>query len=427
MLLVYTHKVTPRITYTFKHIFTRMLGIHVKLTSKVEDIVAHEGPKLSYTQKQLGNELHFKSTEILFEQGITDASIKVADWNGVPCFFQVGEASAMPYDIFAAIFYLLSRYEEYLPHVKDELGRYPASESLALQNNFLHRPVVDIWVQRLSHLFKRHFEGITLPEPQFKQRVLVKVPQAFAFRKLGLLRTIGGFWSDFFKFRLKRNFNRIQVLSGVRKDPYDTFTWFINIQKQTTTKIQFFFELGDFSQESRNVKHSKATFQSLIKMVADYSKVGLMISKGAVQSLPMLKMERRRMEEIVNRSLDQVTITQNLVHLPETYRNCIDQEIVEDYSMHYATHTGFRAGTCTPFLFYDLDYEIQTPLVLHPTCAEDCLLVDERRGTIDMITIRSLFQETKAVSGHFIVGFTNTSIIYPKGKELLKKIVLRDA
>ncbi|WP_147448335.1 DUF7033 domain-containing protein [Dokdonia sinensis] len=427
MLLVYTHKITPRISYTFKHIFTRMLGLPVSFTSKVEEVVAHEGPKISYTQKQLGNELHFKSTDLLFEQGITDASIKVSDWNGVPCFFQVGEMSAMPYDIFAATFYLLSRYEEYLPHVKDELGRYPASESLALQNHFLHRPVVDIWVQRLEYLFKRHFKDFVIPERLFREKVLVKVPQAYAFRKLGLLRTLGGFFSDFFNFRLRRNFDRLQVLLGARKDPYDSFTWFINIQKQTTTKIQFFFELGDFSEESRNVKHSKSTFQSLIKMVADYSKVGLMISKGAVQSLPMLKVERRRLEDIVNRSLDQVAITHNLIHLPETYRNCIDQEIVEDYSMHYATHSGFRAGTCSPFLFYDLDYEIQTPLILYPTCSEDRLLVDERRGTIDMVTIRSLYQEAKAVNGYFIIGFTNTSVIYPKGKELLKTIVLRDA
>ena len=137
MLLVYTHKITPRITYIFKHICTRVLGVTVSFTSKVEDFVAHDGPKLSYTNKQLGNELHISAVELLFEQGVMDVDIQIYDWEGVPCFFASKNAeAALPYDIFGAAFYMLSRYEEYLPHVKDVLGRFPASESIAYKNKF---------------------------------------------------------------------------------------------------------------------------------------------------------------------------------------------------------------------------------------------------------------------------------------------------
>ena len=34
--------------------------------------------------------------------------------------------------------------------------------------------------------------------------------------------------------------------------------------------------------------------------------------------------------------------------------------------MGYPDTIGFRASTCTPFLFYDLDFEVQTPLMIHP-------------------------------------------------------------
>ena len=54
MLLVYTHRITPRLTYIFKHIFENMLKIEIGFTEKVEVFVAHSGPKFSYTNKPLG-------------------------------------------------------------------------------------------------------------------------------------------------------------------------------------------------------------------------------------------------------------------------------------------------------------------------------------------------------------------------------------
>ncbi|MCK5638992.1 MAG: hypothetical protein KAH67_09780, partial [Flavobacteriaceae bacterium] len=129
MLLVYTHKITPRLSYTFKHVFTRILNIEVKLTTKIEEFIAHEGIKFSYTKQALGSELFIKSSHLLFDQGIDYLDINIVDWDGVPCFFQTNSNSEVPCDFFATSFYLISRYEEYLPHVKDEFERFPAEES----------------------------------------------------------------------------------------------------------------------------------------------------------------------------------------------------------------------------------------------------------------------------------------------------------
>ena len=61
MILIYTHKITPRVNYIFKHIFTRTLQLEIKFTSKIEDFVAHNGSKLSYTKVALGKEFFIKS------------------------------------------------------------------------------------------------------------------------------------------------------------------------------------------------------------------------------------------------------------------------------------------------------------------------------------------------------------------------------
>ena len=79
------------------------------------------------------------------------------DWDGLPCFFEVGNQSKIPFDLFAASFYLISRYEEHLPHLKDEWGRFVATESVAYQNNFLERPLVDFWIAKFSAILSETF------------------------------------------------------------------------------------------------------------------------------------------------------------------------------------------------------------------------------------------------------------------------------
>ena len=159
MLLVYTHKITPRLNYIFKHIFTRILGLEVEFTTTIEEFVAAEGMKLSYTKQALGNELFVKNNDLLFNQGIDYLDINMVQWEDVPCFFQTNFSALVPCDIFAASFYLISRYEEYLPHVKDQYERYPASESLAYQHKFLDKPIIDIWAYKFRDILLDKFEG----------------------------------------------------------------------------------------------------------------------------------------------------------------------------------------------------------------------------------------------------------------------------
>ena len=108
MILIYTHKITPRIRFVFKHILTRILLISIDFTSKIEDFVAHNGPKMSYTKSPLGSEIFVRSSNIMFEQGVNDLEINVAKWEETICFFNAGSKSSIPYDIFAASFYLIT-------------------------------------------------------------------------------------------------------------------------------------------------------------------------------------------------------------------------------------------------------------------------------------------------------------------------------
>ena len=87
MILVYTHKTTPRLVYTLQMVFKQFLGSEVQVTNQVEEFIAFEGVKMSYTKNSLGSELFFSSHAILFEKGIHDYTINIKSNNGQKVFF----------------------------------------------------------------------------------------------------------------------------------------------------------------------------------------------------------------------------------------------------------------------------------------------------------------------------------------------------
>ena len=407
MLLVYTHKITPRLRYVFKQICTRILGIPVNFTTAIEEFIAHDNIKISYTRQPLGNELFVRSHELLFEQGLNDIEIHVQDWEDTKCFFTTNEKSSLPYDIFAASFYLLCRYEEYLPHVKDEYGRFTASESLAFKSGFLNQPVVDLWAYKFKAVLQLEFKDFVFPEKTYAVQPVIDVPMAYYFKQKGFLRSIGGTFNDLFRLKIKRFYHRYLVLAGFKRDPYDTFKWIINKQKTSKYKFIVFFLIGDFSTYDKNININKKKFVSLIKSISDYCKVGLKASYFALHDLEILKKEKKKMESIINHELEASRNSFSKINLPESYRNLIELEIKEDYTMGYLNQLGFRAGTCTPFLFYDLDYEVQTPLHVHPFHCIDFALLKKQSYLDKKEELQRIINQVKKVNGLFTPIFHN--------------------
>ncbi len=425
MLLIHVQKITPRVSYTFKQICKRILGFNVDLTSKIETFIAHEGPKLSYGKQPLGKELYFQSVDLLFEHGLSDLDIQVSDWGETKCFFEVKHIdSALPFDIFAAAFYLLTRYEEYLPHVKDTIGRFPATESIAYIHDFLQDPVVDIWSYKFREVLLKKYPDLIFQEKKFEIIPVFMVNQTFVYKNKGFLRSLGGGLRDFWKLKIDKLGDRIKVLIGLKKDPYNTFDFIIRLQKNRRRKAKVLFGLGDYSNYEKNIGYNRPQHQTIIKHIADYMDVGLKASYEAVSDLLVLKKEKLRIESILNRRLKYAMCSFFKIKLPEAYRNFIELEVGEDYSMGYSRYSGFRAGTCSPFMFYDLDYEVQTPLIVNSFCyvnlgtkndVSDSLLV--KNEIIDYI------EKIKKINGVFIPIFSNISFSDLRGQPFLKSIL----
>ncbi|NHF58257.1 hypothetical protein FK220_002810 [Flavobacteriaceae bacterium TP-CH-4] len=407
MLLIYTHRITPRFSYTMRQLFTRILGIEITFTTKVEDFIKHTGPKITYTKQPLQNEFFIRSNDLLFEQGINDIQIHIGDWDGVPCFFTTGERSTIPFDIFSASFYLLSRYEEYLPHVKDMHGRFPPKASVAYKNSFLKRPVVDIWAFKLLEKLQQRFPDMEYQQREYRYTSIIDVTTSHCFAYRGFVRGAAGFLLDLFSFKLRRVSQRISVWFNPKKDPYNNYASLIELHKKYRINSMFFFQFADYSTYDKNVSPNSNRFKFLIKSVADYSVVSLAASYSSFSDIELLRKEKKRLSNVINRPVNFSRLRYNRVDVPETYRNLVDAEFTDDYTMGYTHETGFRAGTCTPFYFYDINLEIQQPIRIHPFAIHDYAYINYKNKEAIMEQVSVLYEEIKAVDGEFITVFSN--------------------
>ncbi|MAO16964.1 polysaccharide deacetylase family protein [Muricauda ruestringensis] len=407
MLLIFTHKVTNRLTYTAKQIFEKILGVEMGFTTKVEEFIKHNGPKMTYSKQPLQNEFFIRSNDLLFEQGINDLEVRVSDWDGLPCFFSAGDKSTVPFDIFSASFFLLSRYEEYLPHVKDSVGRFPVKESIAYQNDFLELPVVDLWAYKLLEALKERFPDLENKEKDYRFTSIINVTTSHAYAMRGIARSIGGLLLDLGNFRFRDVLDRFSVMMRLKKDPYDNFFELVDIHKKFPIKTMFFFQFAKHSAHDKNVSTNNNKFRYLIKSVADYSIVSLSTSFISSYDKNVLREEKKQLGNLINRPISYARLRYNKVNVPATYRNLVETEFTDDFSMGYTHEIGFRAGTCTPFYFYDINTEVRQPIKIHPFAMHDYALVKYKSKEEVYEKMDRVYRLVKQVKGDFILVFSN--------------------
>ena len=153
---------------------------------------------------------------------------------------------------------------------------------------------------------------------------------------------------------------------GLQKDPFDTYDLQFELQKKYKLKPIYFILFAEYGFNDKNIPVENRVFQTLIKSLADYAEVGIHPSFNSNFSAKKLKDEIARLSKVLNREVTKSRQHFLKLQLPYTYRNLINLDITDDYTMGFAAQPGFRAGICSSFYFYDLDMDSETKLRVHP-------------------------------------------------------------
>jgi hypothetical protein len=413
MILIYSEKLTNRVKFIFHLFFTEVLNTEFKLTSNVDEFVSFEGAKINYSKLPIGDEFFIAAENLLFERGISYQKLSFVQFQELPAFYPTyHKKSVLPFDIFAASFYMVTRYEEYLPYKKDEYGRFSSFESIAHKKGFLQKPIVNFWVLHLAGLIKKAFPDWKYKGTKYKFIPTIDIDAAWAYRQKGLFRTLGGFINSISRLDLDEFTERIKVLAGFQKDPFDTYDFHLELQKKYHLKPIFFILFAEYGFNDKNIPVYNSKFKTLIKSLADYVDVGIHPSYGSNSNAKKLRIEVERLSKVINREITKSRQHFLKLDMPSTYRNLINLDIEHDYSMGFAAQPGFRAGICVPYNFFDLDLDAETHLRIHPFTLMDGTLRDYMNVSAEnaMKHIKPLIDEVRKVNGTFYSLWHNESI-----------------
>ena len=186
----------------------------------------------------------------------------------------------------------------------------------------------------------------------------------------------------------------------------------MDIHKKYNLHPIYFFLFAEYGLNDKNVPTRSQRFRYLIKSIADNADVGIHPSYNSNFKLEKLEKEVRGLSKVLNRDITRSRQHFLKLTFPETYRNLMNLDINDDYTMGYASEIGFRASICNSFNFYDLDLEIETKLRLHPFQVMDATvnfyLQISPEDSIERI--EGIIDEVKKVDGEFISLWHNETL-----------------
>lgn len=399
-MLLYAHSITPRLKYVADFL-SRYYEHPFKVMANETAYAEAEDVKINYSHQRISNgELYIKPCPILSETEKRRFTLHAVEHNGYKVFFET--TGDLGFDLFAGIFYLLTRFEEYLPHAKDAYGRFAHEASLAHREGFLHLPLVNIWLEDFRKVLQERFPGIQLLRTQFQFEPTYDIDIAWCYRYKPFKVKWGRILQAISSAKFGQAARHIKVLKGKLPDPYDSFEWLDELHQQYGLKPVYFIlaaiEKGRFD---KNTDVQVPQFGQLIHELGTKYTIGMHPSWFSGDHKAAMGREKAFVEKAAHQHIMHSRQHYIRMSMPHTYHRLQEQGIKHEYSMGYGTINGFRASVATPFYWYDLEQEAQTDLLIHPFCFMDANAYYEQKLSPDeaLSELRELLRVTRSVGG----------------------------
>lgn len=173
----------------------------------------------------------------------------------------------------------------------------------------------------------------------------------------------------------------------------------------------FFWLMADYDEFDKNNPVNNPAFQAKIREISSWAEFGIHPSYASNSNLNKLKIEIERLSKVLGKPIEKSRQHYLKLKFPETYKNLLANVIKEDHTMAYADETGFRAGTCTPFYWFDLEANQATDLKVVPFCAMDVSMLNYLKWSKEesIQELIRLKKEIQKVNGQMVLLFHNSN------------------
>lgn len=444
-------------SYIFKVLFKDFLGVEYETQVAQTDSVALQWQgkhlELSDTFFPLANRnwLHPKTlpirplavwdtTELGLEIKLINSKVPVI-YGRPGCdrhdgYFKIG------LDIFGSAFFMLSSYEEAVKQDRDEHDRFPVMASLAYQEGFLDRPIVNEYVEILWACMKHLWPVLERKKREFRMIVSTDVdfPYSYGTKNIKLLlHQLGG---DIIKRRnpllaIQNILNNRRVnLGDYSSDPLlGNFEWMMDICEQANLKLTFYF-ITDPTNSLRDGYYSirEPVIRALIRRIYERGhEVGLHGSYDSYQNAELIKQEARTLKSVMEQDgINQSSIGGRQHFLrwdaSRTPVNLAGAGLAHDSTLSFPECPGFRCGICLEYPLFDLINRTTVSVIERPLVVmENAVIYDESNvmrnrdaALRDLIELRRTCQK---FSGDFTLLWHNSNLFTSDHRDIFRSLL----
>lgn len=300
---------------------------------------------------------------------------------------------SLPLDIFGSAFFMLTRYEELLKKERDDHDRFPATASLAYQENFLLRPIVDEYVEVLWAAMQWLWPGIERKRHWPRMVPTHDVDRPFGAKGERFSRVLRHCCGDVIKRKslvlaMRRLLSHsLPGLKGYHLDPNNTFDWIMDQSERYGLRSEFYFMAGKTSKYDSGYDVFSPRIQGLLKKISTRGHfVGIHPSYGTLGEPDLLNKEVEKLKLALAKADVRQELTSGRQHYlrwqaESTWDDWEQAGLEFDSSVCFAQHIGFRSGTCRRYRVWSWRESRMLNLVERPLLVmEGSLLADKYMG-----------------------------------------------
>lgn len=343
----------------------------------------------------------------------------------------------IPIDIFGTIFFMLTRYEEYVNQARDSIGRFSMECSALRDKDIYSYPIVDLYLILIAQIFSQLESGISIKRNVPAIAVSCDVDHPFFYGgnfKTKIKRLLG----DLLKRRsLKAAF--LTIISFVRSmDDFDCYLnsikFIIKVNRKLGNSVTFFFIPNSTHPNDNNNTVTDYKIKNLMRLIIENGhKVG--VHPGFLTSTNNALM-RAAINNFKN-IFFKISSSENTIYSRQHYlmwdaaqtpRLLAQNDVNVDCTLGFNDRPGFRAGTCHKFPLFDPKSQRMIGLIEMPLIAmEWSLLSPNYMGIEDMDAAKEILLKLKqrcfSVEGCFSILWHNNHLLTKNHKKLYEDII----
>lgn len=329
-----------------------------------------------------------------------------------------------PFDLVAATFIFLTRWEEWAYPVVDQFGRYIESESIAVMQGFHTRPVLDEWALTLRPWLQRKNQQWSPKFTNSSLSITHDIDHLIYFKSWsrlirGLFR--GLFHQHSIPLALRNVYQGLLSRFNSQIDPcYQAINGLVLFHESLGTKGTFFFMSADSSHYDDGYDiNSPLVYKIIEKIKNNGHDLGWHPGFFAAENEALFRAEYIRIKNKYTDLSFGVRHHYLRWQAGRSWSRMEEYGIVFDASLGYSNRYGFRCSTAHAFPAFDLINNKELKLEVRPFVLMDNYLLKHLNEATDIISI--LFQRCRNVDGCFSLIIHNYSLmICPELTGLIK-------